>query len=214
MIHFCLPKPRRYCFTTQIRWLFNKTPSPRQLYESENPIILSMYSDNPKGNYSKSDDRTIGRSEPPPRVVFCYFVALVTTTTVNIIYLCKAYARHVTESSIVDGLGNLDYEERLKRLNLPSLAFRRFRRDLIEIYKHFHHYDQDTISPSFQRRERVTHEYQRKAKDGIRGVQSNSYSRRLKAWNDQPQSVVDAKSIDSFKMKNNLFGRSIFIKID
>ena len=101
----------------------------------------------------------------------------------------------IRATKLVDGLGNLDYEERLKRLNLPSLAFRRFRGDLIELYRHFHHYDQDIIPPSFQRRERVTrkHEYQllqRKAKGGIRGVQSNSfYYRIIKAWNDLPQFV-------------------------
>ena len=113
----------------------------------------------------------------------------------------------IRATKLVDGLGNLDYEERLKRLNLPLLAFRRFRGDLIEPYKHFHYYNQDTIPPSFQRRERVTrkHEYQllqRKAKDGIRGVQSNSfYYHRIKAWNDLPQSVVNAKNINSFKMQ-------------
>ena len=85
----------------------------------------------------------------------------------------------IRATKLIDGLGNLDYEERLKRVTLPSLAFRRFRGDSIELYKHFHHYDQDTIPPSFQRRERVTrkHEYQllqRKTKDGIRGVQTDS----------------------------------------
>ena len=132
----------------------------------------------------------------------------------------------IRATKLVDGLGNLDYEERLRRLNLSSLAFRRFRGDLIELYKNFHQNDQDAIPPSFQRRERVTRKYeyqllQRKAKDGIKGVQSISfYCRRIKTWNDLPQSVVNAKSINSFKMqldehmKNNLFDRSVFIKID
>ena len=136
-------------------------------------------------------------------------------------YVNKQKNVQIRATKLVDGLGNLDYEERLKRLNLPSLAFRRFRGGLIELYKHFHYYDQDTISPSFQRRERVTrkHEYQllqRKAKDGIRGVQSNSfYYRRIKAWNDLP-----AKNINSFKMqldehmKNKLFDLSTIIKSD
>ena len=41
----------------------------------------------------------------------------------------------IRATKLVDHLGNLEYSERLKRLNLPTLAFRRLRGDLIEMYK-------------------------------------------------------------------------------
>ena len=44
----------------------------------------------------------------------------------------------IRATKLVDGLAKLDYAERLKRLNLPTLAFRRQRGDMIETYKHFH----------------------------------------------------------------------------
>ena len=51
----------------------------------------------------------------------------------------------IRATKLVDGLARLDYPDRLKILNLPTLAYRRLRGDLIEIYKHFHHYDIETI---------------------------------------------------------------------
>ena len=36
---------------------------------------------------------------------------------------------------MVNGLGNLEYEERLKALNMFSLRYRRLRGDLIEVFK-------------------------------------------------------------------------------
>ena len=38
-------------------------------------------------------------------------------------------------TKLVPSLANLEYEDRLKRLNLPTLAYRRLRGDLIEVYK-------------------------------------------------------------------------------
>ena len=111
----------------------------------------------------------------------------------------------IRATKLVVGLAKLDYPDRLKILNLPTLAYRRLRGDLIEIYKHFHHYDIETISTTFQPRERVTRKHafqllERNAKDGSRGIQSNSfYYRPTRAWNNQPKTVVDTKSINSFK---------------
>ena len=44
----------------------------------------------------------------------------------------------IRATKIVDGLANLDYPERLKKLGLPTLVFRRARGDIIEVFKHLH----------------------------------------------------------------------------
>ena len=111
----------------------------------------------------------------------------------------------IRATKLVDGLGKLDYAERLTRLNLPTLAFRRQRGDMIEIYKHFHTYDKSTLSPSFHPRTYPSrqHKFQlveRKPKDGKRGLQYNSfYYRCQRVWNKLPSDVVDAEDINAFK---------------
>ena len=114
----------------------------------------------------------------------------------------------------------INSEERLKRLNLPTLAYRRLSGNMNEIYKHFHTYDKEIISTSFQPRERTTrkHDFQilnRKPKDGIRGIQSNSfYYRSPNIWNDLPRAVVNAKNINSFKNQLDEFWKEIPIMFD
>ena len=50
----------------------------------------------------------------------------------------------------VEGLENLPYIERLKRLELTTLTFRRLRTDMIEVYKHIHKHDEKaTMSNNF-----------------------------------------------------------------
>ena len=107
-------------------------------------------------------------------------------------------------TKLLDGMGNLNYAERLKKLDLPTLVYRRARGDMIEIYKHFHTYDGEMPS-SFQPRNRPSRKhdfqlYQRTQKDGKRGVQSNFlYYRSSKIWNELPKEVTHAKSMNMFK---------------
>ena len=49
-------------------------------------------------------------------------------------------------TKMIDGFKNLEYQERLVRLNLPTLAFRRLRVDMIEVFKHLHCYDKSTLN--------------------------------------------------------------------
>ena len=108
-------------------------------------------------------------------------------------------------TKLVDGMGKVEYKERLTKLNLPTLLYRRMRGDMIQTYKHFHTYDKEVISPSFQPRTRPSraHDFQlhpHKAKDGQRGIQSNSFYYRItQTWNNLPKKVVDAPNIDTFK---------------
>ena len=111
----------------------------------------------------------------------------------------------IRATKLVDGLHKLNYPERLKKLDLPTLAYRRARGDMIQVYNHFHKYDWNTLPHSFKQQNRVSrkHDFQvvwRKPNDGVRGIQSNSfYYRTTKTWNDLPKEVVNAKDVNSFK---------------
>lgn len=111
-------------------------------------------------------------------------------------------------TKLVDGLGNMDYTERLKALNLPTLAFRRLRGDMIELYNHFTKYQPEIITPSFRLKKHPSrqHKFQMqesRSKDGVRGVHSKSfYQRSASVWNSLPAFVINSDNINSFK--NNL----------
>ena len=111
----------------------------------------------------------------------------------------------IRATKLVDGLRTLDYSERLKHLDLPTLAYRRARGDMIEVYKHFHAYDPSILPSSFQPKTRTSrkHSFQLHNllhRDGTRGIQSNSfYYRTAKTWNNLPKEVVDARNLNSFK---------------
>ena len=110
-------------------------------------------------------------------------------------------------TKLVNGMNGLDYPERLEKLNLPTLAFRRRRGDMIELYKHFHVYDNATLPATFLPRTKAKrkHEFQLERmfpKDGVRGIQYNSfYYRSIEVWNNLPRNVVNAESINDFKNK-------------
>ena len=90
----------------------------------------------------------------------------------------------IRATKLVDGLGNLNYPEQLKRINLPTLAFRRRRGDMIEIFKHFKSHDKSTLSPSFKPKNRPIRQhklqlYHPHSNDGARGIKTNSFYHRV-----------------------------------
>ena len=112
----------------------------------------------------------------------------------------------IRATKLVDGFGFLAYEERLRRLELPTLVYRRARGDMIEVYKHLHTYHEDTLPSRFMpSRSKRNHGQQliwNKPNDGTRGLQQNSfYFRTIPVWNELPSSVVDATTLNDFKNK-------------
>ena len=111
----------------------------------------------------------------------------------------------IRATKLVDGLKDLDYPDRLRKLNLPTLLHRRERGAMIELYKHFTVYSEETLSTAFQPRQRFTrpHKFQlmeRAPGDGVNGVQANSfYFRYARMWNKLPAKVAEAETLNSFK---------------
>ena len=126
----------------------------------------------------------------------------------------------IRATKLVDGLGKMDYENRLKRLNLPTLAFRRKRGDMVEMFKHFKIYDQSTLPPSFKPRQRVSrkHEFQLHVppvNDGKLGMQTNFFYHRVaKIWNDLPANVVSSDNINTFKHRLDKYWDNNPLKFD
>ena len=108
-------------------------------------------------------------------------------------------------TKLVDGMADLDYSERLKKLGLTTLRFRRLRGDLIEMHKHFHLHDKNAITgPSFQTRDRPSrrhnHQVLEQARTRERGMRENSfYGRTSRIWNTLPRNVAESKTVNSFK---------------
>ena len=94
-----------------------------------------------------------------------------------------------------------------KKVNLRSLVCRRALGILIEIFKHFHSYDDCALPENFRRRNHPSrkHDYQliwKEPKDDMRGLQVNFfYFRKIKIWNELRKEIVHFTSIDLIKKK-------------
>ena len=113
----------------------------------------------------------------------------------------------IRATKLVDGMKNMDYTERLKELDLPTLLHRRERGDMIQVWKHFNTYDPSTLSSNFKTNPRSNrkHRFQitwNRSKDGAHGIQTNTfYFRTANTWNNLPPNVVEANNINTFKSR-------------
>ena len=115
-------------------------------------------------------------------------------------------------TKLVTSVKNLSYPERLRKLGLPSLEYRRERADLVEVYKIMHNIDKidkDKLFafPTYT----VTrgHQFKLAKKQHRLKIRSNSFSLRvIDSWNALPEHVVMAPSLNCFKSRLNVFWKN------
>ena len=102
-------------------------------------------------------------------------------------------------------INKLDYQERLKKLDLPTLTYRQFRGSIIEIYKILHSlYDANCTNLLFELKEpnRRGYKFAVKttwSKTSIRWIFFSLQIANL--WNSLPENLVEAPNTDTFKNK-------------
>jgi ribonucleases P/MRP protein subunit RPP40 len=119
------------------------------------------------------------------------------------IELLESVQRRATR--LVPGFWKMEYEERLRVMKLPTLAFRRLRGDLIEVYKHLHgiyRVDSTELLPLDSREGAATRGHSLKLqKTRCRtSLRANSFGMRIvNNWNSLKDDIVQAPSVNSFK---------------
>ena len=98
-------------------------------------------------------------------------------------------------------LRELPYEERLKALHLPTLVYRRLRGDLINVYKYMkNQYDVKPITRKDPDDTRRGHSFKLHKATCRTDKRLYFFSfRAIDWWNNIPQEVIEAPSIDAFK---------------
>jgi len=117
------------------------------------------------------------------------------------------------------GMKDLSYDERLRKLNLPTLVYRRCRGDMIEAYKMLNNkYDSD-LPPILQRAPtnrgtrghslKLNHQYSRL------DTRKHFFALRIcTLWNDLPEEAVKAKNIQSFERRLDNYWKNQNFKFD
>ena len=115
-------------------------------------------------------------------------------------------------TKLVPALKDLEYTDQLKQLDLPSMAYRRCRDDMIEVYKYLHgQYNVDvSLLPRTENSNRG-HSLKLQKQSSQLKVRHDFFSLRVvivDLWNSLPESVVSAPSLNSLKTVWISFGRN------
>jgi hypothetical protein len=108
-------------------------------------------------------------------------------------------------TKLVPGLRDMSYEERLRTLDLPSLAYRRLRGDMVEVFKIINkkynsHLAQEILTVN--RRGTRHNDRNVQVKFAHLNIRKNAFSNRIpKYWNTLPQHVVSAENVTTFEAR-------------
>ena len=117
----------------------------------------------------------------------------------------------------IPGFTNLSYCNRLKRLDLPTLAYKRLRGSMIEVYKIFHSYDEDVVQ-KFTTKQTIArgHNYKISGKMSRRNhpLTHSFHQRVVNPWNSLPAAVVNSENLNTFKNRLDKHWSGLPLKFD
>lgn len=129
-------------------------------------------------------------------------------STVSEIKLLEGVQRRATK--MLKGYENLEYEDRLRKLGLPTLEYRRLRADLIQVYRLFSGIDKVSPEHFFSIQEDLTRPFtrghSRKLFKGryFRRLRKDSFAFRVvNPWNSLNEHIVMSPTLNMFKSRLN-----------
>ena len=114
--------------------------------------------------------------------------------------LIEGVLRRATK--VIPGMKDLSYEQRLEKMKIPSMAYRRVRGDMIEVYKYTHNLYKLEGSFFTVDNQSVTrgHSYKLEKQRCNSSLRQCFFTLRvIERWNKLPSTVVEAPSLNSFK---------------
>ena len=112
-------------------------------------------------------------------------------------------------TKLVPGYEHLSYQERLMKLKLPTLVYRRKRGEMIQVYKFLHKIwdidDYNFLTPAIDNRTRG-HSLKLFKRRTMTTVRSHFFCNRvIELWNELPEDVTQAPSVNAFKARLDTF---------
>ncbi len=123
------------------------------------------------------------------------------------IHALEAIQRRATK--LIPHLSHLWYEDRLKRLKLPSLVYRRNRNDMIQVFKYLHNIwkcDDDNLLEVVSDQRTRGHQYKLFKSRWETASRGHFFVNRVtNLRNELPAEVTTAESVNSFKQRLDNF---------
>ena len=105
-------------------------------------------------------------------------------------------------TKILPELSQLSYTDRLKKLHLTTLHYRRYRMDMIQVFKIVNKIDDVSFDEFFTYSDLQTRGHDKKLNKprALKNFRLNSFCiRSINKWNELPSEIVNATSVLSFK---------------
>ena len=116
----------------------------------------------------------------------------------------------------VPSLKGLSYQERLCKLKLPTLVYRRVRGDMIETFKIIKIYPKD-VTPVLELHTGITrgHAYKLSKTRSYKSTTHNFFTTRIvNLWNSLPNNVVEVDTVIHFEKRLDKFWQNVEFKFD